>query len=132
MGAARQEVLKLEFIICNTLMIGSTVFAQSGQNLWNTYEIQNKVNKKLSSNANIGKYMKLWRFKELRSVVSKIWKILPKKKKVMTGGNLNHVNKSSTIIASTIHTHLIFSSLMRARAHIFQGKSKQIFQHKLF
>ena len=53
-------------------MIGSTVFAQSGQNLWNSNETQNKVRKKLSSNADFGKYMKLWRFKELRSVIPKI------------------------------------------------------------
>ena len=61
-----------EFIIFNALIIGSTVFAQSGQNLWNTNETQNKIRKKLLSNVDFGKYMKLWRFKELKSVVSKI------------------------------------------------------------
>ena len=45
-------------------MIGSSVFAQSGQNLWNTDGKKNKVRTKLSTNANFGKYMKLWRFKE--------------------------------------------------------------------
>ena len=63
-------------------MIGSTVFAQSGQNLWNTNETQKKVRKKMSSNADFGKNMKLWRFKELRSSYRK-------KKKVMTCGNSN-------------------------------------------
>ena len=40
-----RQVTKSEFIIFNALMIGSTVFAQSGQNLWNTNETQNKVRK---------------------------------------------------------------------------------------
>ena len=53
-------------------MIGSTIFAQSGQNLWNINETQNKVRKKLSSNVDFGNYMKLCRFKELRSVIPKI------------------------------------------------------------
>ena len=39
------QVTKSEFIILNALMIGSTVFVQSGQNLWNTNETQNKVRK---------------------------------------------------------------------------------------
>ena len=50
-----RQVTKSEFIIFNALMIGSTVFAQSGQNLWNTNETQNKVRKKLASNADLGK-----------------------------------------------------------------------------
>ena len=54
-------------------MIGSCVFAQSGQNLWNTNDIKNtKVRKKLSSNADFGTWMKLWRFKELRAFIPKI------------------------------------------------------------
>ena len=67
-----RQVTKGEFIIFNALMIGSSVFAQSGQNLWNTDEKKNKVRTKLSTNANFGKYMKLWRFKELRAFIPKI------------------------------------------------------------
>ena len=53
-----RQVTKSEFIIFNVLMIGSTVFVQNGQNLWKTNETQNKIRKKLSSNADFGKYMK--------------------------------------------------------------------------
>ena len=49
-----RQVIKSEFIIINALMIGFTVFAQSGQNLWNTNETQSKVRQKLSSNADFG------------------------------------------------------------------------------
>ena len=67
-----RQVTKSEFIIFIALTIGCTVFAQSGQNLWNTNETQNNVRKKMSSNADFGKYFKLWRLKELRSVVPKM------------------------------------------------------------
>ena len=50
-------------------MICSSVFAQSGQNLWNTNK---KKNLKVRSNADFGKYMKLWRFKELQAFIPKI------------------------------------------------------------
>ena len=53
-------------------MIGFTVFERSGQILWNTNETQNKVRNKLSSNADFGTYMKLWRFKDFASVVPNI------------------------------------------------------------
>ena len=67
-----RQVTKSEFIIFNALIIGSSVFAQSGQNLWNTNETKNKKErKKLSSNADFGTYIKLWRFKELRAFVPK-------------------------------------------------------------
>ena len=77
-------------------------------------ETQNKVRKKLSSNADFGKHMKSQRFKELSSVVPKIMEDLTLKDKVMTGGNSNHMYKCSTIIGSIRRAHLIFSSLMRA------------------
>ena len=68
-----RQVTKSEFIIFNALMIGSSVFAQSGQNLWNANDTKNKkVRKKLSANADFGSYMKLWRFKELCIFVPKI------------------------------------------------------------
>ena len=54
-----RQVTKTEFIIFNALMNASKVVAQSGQNLWNTNEAQNKIRKKLSSIVNFGKYMKL-------------------------------------------------------------------------
>ena len=67
------QVTKGEFIVFNALMIGSSVFAQSGQNLWNTNYMNNtKVRAKLSTNADFGQYMKLWRFKELRAFIPKI------------------------------------------------------------
>ena len=56
-----RQVTTSEFIIFNALMIGSTVFAQSGQNSWNTNETKNKVRKKLLSNTDFGKYIQLWR-----------------------------------------------------------------------
>ena len=53
-----RQVTKSEFIIFNVLMIGSSVFAQSRQNLWNTNETKNeKVRKKLSANADFSTYM---------------------------------------------------------------------------
>ena len=76
-----RKVTKGEFITFNALMIGSTVFAQSGQNLWNTNEVNKKVRKKLSSNADFGRYMKLWRFKELRAFVPKIMEDITLKSK---------------------------------------------------
>ena len=45
---------------------------KSRQNLWNSKKTQNKIRKKLSSNADFGQYIRLWRFKELRSVVPKL------------------------------------------------------------
>ena len=68
-----RQVTKSAFIIFNPLMIGSNVFAQNGQNLWNTNEKKNeKVRKRLSAKADFGTYITLWRFKELRAFVPKI------------------------------------------------------------
>ena len=67
-----RQVTKSEFISFDALMIGSTVFAQNGQNLLNKNETQNKVRKKLLWNSDFGKYIILWRFKELKSVIPKI------------------------------------------------------------
>ena len=68
-----RHVTKSEFIIFNTLTIGSSIFVQSGQNLWNTYEAKNKkIRFKLSANVDFGTYIKLWRFKELHALVPKI------------------------------------------------------------
>ena len=58
------QVTKCAFIIFNALMIGSSIFAQSGQNLWNTNETKKKkVRQKLSAKADFGTYRKLWRLK---------------------------------------------------------------------
>ena len=85
-----RQVTKGEFIIFNAFMIGSSVFAQSGQNFWNTDKKKNiKIRSKLSTNADFGKYMKLWRFKELQDFIPKIMEDCSLKEKEKTGGNSN-------------------------------------------
>ena len=109
-----QQVTKGEFVIFNALMIGSSVFAQSGQNLWNTNKKKNiKVRSKLSTNADFGKYMKLWRFKELQAFIPKITEDCFLKEKETTGGNSNFKQIFVTIVEICIFVHHIILFLMR-------------------
>ena len=99
-------------------MIGSCVFAQSRKYLCCTNEIKNtKVRKKLSSNADFRAYMKLWRFKELRTFLPKIKEDITLKEEGddwwQFKSRLNSFNKSQKKIIHASY-NLIFDEIMCA------------------
>ena len=68
------QLIWVNYNIFDMLIIGLIVFAQSGQNSWNTDKTHRKVSKKVSSNADFGKHIK---FQRVKSNIAKKMKDLP-------------------------------------------------------
>ena len=77
-------VTKKEFVIFHALMIGAAVYCEAGEKLWFN-EAQHNRNKRrstLSEKNDFSKYMKHWRFKQIRQYIPN----------VMQDSNLQHNN----------------------------------------
>ena len=66
-----RKITKSEYVIFTGLMIGAAVHIDNGEKLWDTAS-KKKQKKSLSQNIDYGNYMKLWRFKEIKSFVPEI------------------------------------------------------------
>ena len=68
-----REVTKQEYIIFHALLIGASAYAEQGDKLWSDYERgfgkKKKKRKVFVERVDYGKYMKAWRFKELKAYI---------------------------------------------------------------
>ena len=67
----RQVSIK-EFKYVNALMIGASVRGKQGTELWSKTNGVLKKRRTLSSGIDFGKYMKEWRFKEIKMFMPKV------------------------------------------------------------
>ena len=69
---------KSEYIMFTALMIGAAVHSDRGEKLWNVVP-DKKKKRGLSESTDYGKYMKPWRFKEIKTFVPEIMANLDRK-----------------------------------------------------
>ena len=69
-----REITKQEYIIFHALIIGASAYAEQGNKLWNDngFGIKKKKRKLFANRIDYGKYMKAWRFKELKMYIPKV------------------------------------------------------------
>lgn len=113
-----RTVTKAEFIIFHALLIGASVHSSQGVRLWreDMFGKSKKVKRGLSEQVDFSKYMRLWRFKEIKRYIPLIMEDKNKKDnddwwRFTSRVNMYNKNRSTNLPASHI---LVFDESMSA------------------
>ena len=70
-----RKVSTSEFLVFHARLIGATIHFQQGGKLWHSNNNnRRKERKKLNEVFDFGKWMKYWRFKQIKHVIPKVMK----------------------------------------------------------
>lgn len=100
-----RAVSKSEYIMFATLIIGVAVHSDKGEKLWNAVS-SNRKKQRLQHNTYYGKYMKPWRFKEIKLFLPEIIVAIQQKEEI--GNNSLHRLKSMDTTEKIEQLHLIY------------------------
>ena len=110
--------MKAEFIIFHALLIGASVHSSQGVRLWreDMFGKSKKVKRGLSEQVDFSKYMRLWRFKEIKRYIPLIMEDKNKKDnddwwRFTSRVDMYNKNRSTNLPASHI---LVFDESMSA------------------
>ena len=67
-----KKVSKCEFFIFHALLIGASVLPQQGEKLWTEEDRKTKNKRGMIIKVDFGKWMKAWRFRQIKTLIPKI------------------------------------------------------------
>ena len=71
-GRQWKKVSKCEFFIFHALLIGASVLPQQGEKLWTEEDRKTKNKRGMIIKVDFGKWMKAWRFRQIKTLIPKI------------------------------------------------------------